>query len=217
MVDMIRAFICIDFSDEVIKEVARVQELVSRKKFVGKMTELENLHLTLKFLGELTTDKIEEVKERLKSVKFEGFEASLGKCGVFSHRGNPKIVWVKTNGTAIYELQKKIDYVLKDIFPVEERFMSRNLKFLEHPKNDGHNVFRMSHLTIARIKHIENGEGFKKFVQGLSVRKINPRENLRPLGRSSFWSRRFSRASPNHDKPHTLAWVGYKPEGFGDV
>jgi len=71
----------------------------------------------------------------------------------------------------------------------------------------------MSHLTIARIKHIENGEGFKKFVQGLSVRKINPRENLRPLGRSSFWSRRFSRASPNHDKPHTKA-RGTNPKGL---
>ena len=50
---MIRCFICIDFPDEVIKEVARVQEELEKVKFNGKLTELENLHLTLKFLGEM--------------------------------------------------------------------------------------------------------------------------------------------------------------------
>ena len=58
--NLTRAFIAIEFPDEVVKEIARVQELVSKIKFTGKLTELENLHLTLKFLGEISEEKVEE-------------------------------------------------------------------------------------------------------------------------------------------------------------
>ena len=47
-----RTFICVEMPDAVVKEVARLQELVGKKLFTGKITELENLHATLKFLGE---------------------------------------------------------------------------------------------------------------------------------------------------------------------
>ena len=49
--ELIRAFIAIEFPNEVIKEIARVQEEVEKVGFKGKLIELENLHLTLKFLG----------------------------------------------------------------------------------------------------------------------------------------------------------------------
>ena len=72
-----RTFIAIEFPDEVIKEVARIQEVLNNWKFTGKMTELENLHLTLKFLGEIEDNKLEEVKENLKKIKFKSFRAKL--------------------------------------------------------------------------------------------------------------------------------------------
>ena len=56
--ELTRAFICIEFPDEVIKEAARVQEVLENKNFTGKMTELENLHLTYKFLGEIDEKKL---------------------------------------------------------------------------------------------------------------------------------------------------------------
>ena len=68
---LIRAFIAIDFPDDVIKEVARVGEVLGKKKFTGKMTELENLHLTLKFLGEIDEERVKEVQKRLKEIKVE--------------------------------------------------------------------------------------------------------------------------------------------------
>src|SRR3989344_2398780 len=82
-----RAFICVEFSDGVIREVARVQELLD-KKFIGKFTELENLHLTLKFLGEIDEDRIVEVKKRLGEIKLKEFEGKLHSLGTFSHKGN---------------------------------------------------------------------------------------------------------------------------------
>lgn len=147
-----RVFICIDFSDEVIKEVARIHDSIKKVKFTGKLTELGNLHLTLKFLGEINENKLEEVRKRIRGIKMEKIDAKLGKVGIFSIRGNPRIVWIKLEGKGIHELQKKIDEVLKDLFAEEERFMS--------------------HLTIARIKYVKDKKGFREYMENVSVRDV---------------------------------------------
>lgn len=148
----IRAFVCFTLSDEAIKEIARVQEILGHKMFTGKMTELENLHLTLKFLGEMDDSILEKVKERLKEIKFKSFEVKLGMTGTFSRRGNPSIVWIKVNGEEIWSLQKKIDESLKELFKAEERFMS--------------------HLTIARVKYVNDKMDFINYAKNIHVKEI---------------------------------------------
>lgn len=146
-----RAFICIDFPSEVVKEIARVQGLLENKKFTGKLTELGNLHLTLKFLGEVTTERLGEVKKVLSGVDFGRFEAGLGGAGTFSFKGMPRIVWVKVSG--MFDLQEKIDLALEKIgFRREARFMS--------------------HLTLARVKYVKDKQGFREYVKGVSVKSL---------------------------------------------
>lgn len=150
--NLTRAFICIDFPDEVIKEVARVQEVLGNKIFTGKMTELENLHLTLKFLGEIDNKTLEKVKNELAKIDFKKFEAKLGGIGTFSSHGNPRIVWIKLNGEEVWILQKKIDDSLKELFKPEERFMS--------------------HLTIARVKYARDKADFINYVKNMRVKEV---------------------------------------------
>lgn len=170
-----RCFIAIDFPDEVVKEIARAQGLLSGTKFTGKLTELENLHLTLKFLGEIDDEKIEEVKKRLSEIKFEPMKLKLGKIGTFSRpkgkddKGNI-IIWIKVEGGEIYALQKKIDSVLEGIFAKEERFMS--------------------HLTIARVKYVKDKKGFLEHINSIHVKPIEfgvsefklKKSELKPFG-----------------------------------
>lgn len=151
--DLIRCFIAIDFSDDVIKEVARVQEEVSKIKFKGKLTELENLHLTLKFLGEIPESKVNYVREKLKEIKFVEFDGKLGEIGVFNIRGNPKIVWIKIEGKEVWDLQKKVDSKMVEAgFKLEERFMS--------------------HLTIARLKYVDNKKDFAERIKSIGVKSV---------------------------------------------
>jgi len=165
-----RCFIAIEFSDEVIKEIARMQELIVKTKFTGKLTELENLHLSLKFLGEIDDEKIGKVKEKLKTIKFSEMKLKLGKIGTFSIHGRPRIVWIKIEGKQIYDLQKKIDEILKDLFKPEERFMS--------------------HLTIARIKYVKDKKGFSEHIDSMHTKPISfdvssfklKKSELKPLG-----------------------------------
>lgn len=148
-----RTFICIDLPDAVVKEVARVQGLLNKMRFNGKLTELENLHLTLKFLGEIDEEILEEVKKRLKSIKFNEMELRLGKSGVFSYNGKPRIVWIDVNGKGLFSLQEKIDSVLEGLFSKEMRFMG--------------------HLTVGRVKFVKDKKKFIKYVSNISVKKVD--------------------------------------------
>src|SRR3989338_2580725 len=104
-----RVFIALELPLEIIEEIKKIQKLIWKKTlFSGKLTESENLHLTLKFLGE---------------IKLNSFEAFVGEVGVFS-RKFIKIIWIKLNGKGVFSLQKEIDEKLKDLFKPEERFMS---------------------------------------------------------------------------------------------
>jgi len=149
----IRAFVCVDFPDEVMKEIARLQGLLSTRKFTGKLTELENLHLTLKFLGEIDSEKLERVREGLRGIEIKEFEARLGGIGIFSRRGKPRIVWVKVLGKGMNELQKKVDEVLSECgFEEEVRFMS--------------------HLTVARVKYVKSARDFVEYIKNISVKGL---------------------------------------------
>ena len=59
-----RCFIGIDLSIEATKEIERLQRII-KPHFVGKITSSENLHLTLKFLGEIEDSILDDVKKKI--------------------------------------------------------------------------------------------------------------------------------------------------------
>jgi 2'-5' RNA ligase len=147
-----RCFIALELSRIAIDEIENIQNLIKKKNlFYGKLTESENLHLTLKFLGEITEEKLKQVQEKLKSIKFQSFEANLGELGLFSNRAQI-ILWLKLQGKGIFELQKQIDKELKPLFPLETRFMS--------------------HITIARIKKLPDKKAFLEYIKNLKHTSI---------------------------------------------
>ncbi len=141
-----RTFIAIDIPEETKKEIIKIQERLP--EFKGKLTERENLHITLKFLGEIGKEKIEEVKKKLEEIKYKKFNAILDKIGFFDNQDRG-VIWVHI--TNCYDLQKEVDYKLEGLFEREKRFMS--------------------HLTIARTKYIKDKE---KFLDELNKIKISP-------------------------------------------
>ena len=145
---MTRTFISIDLPEQVKKEIKKIQDLLP--EFNGKKTEIENLHLTLKFLGEIGDKKLGQVKEKLKDIQNKGFEAEIDNVGVFSENFI-RIVWIHLKGAE--ELQKKIDSALEGFFERERRFMS--------------------HITIARVKGVKGKrEDFLKNVKEIKIGKI---------------------------------------------
>jgi RNA 2',3'-cyclic 3'-phosphodiesterase len=128
-----RLFIGAFLPEETKKEVTELQQRIAKLSlFNGKSAEEENLHLTLKFLGEVKEEKLPGIKEALGRIKQKTVGTKIEGAGIFTP-SRPRIVWLQIRG--FEELQKKIDEEMEGVgFKKEERFMS--------------------HITISRIKHI---------------------------------------------------------------
>jgi len=162
-----RVFIALDLPRKAINEIKKVQEIIKRKKlFDGKLIESENVHLTLKFLGEIDEDKIKKVRQKLKEIKFDDFEVNLGDVGIFSKRFI-KIIWIKLLGKGVFELQKRIDEKLEELFEKEFRFMS--------------------HITIARVNRVYDKRGFLDYIKKIKIKKIKFKINKFFLKKSELF------------------------------
>ncbi len=143
-----RTFISIDIPKEIQKEIVKIQEKLPG--FIGKKTKPENLHLTLKFLGETEEEHIYKVTEMLKEIKASKYETEAKYIGVFSEKFI-RIIWIHLTNCNI--LQEKIDTALSSLFEKETRFMS--------------------HLTIARVKSVKNKKDFLEILQNIEFPKIS--------------------------------------------
>jgi RNA 2',3'-cyclic 3'-phosphodiesterase len=139
-----RTFIAIKLPTKILMQIKEIQEALP--EFSGKKTELKNLHLTLKFLGEIPFEKAEEIKSKLSKINFSKFEPEIKECGFFDKQERG-IIWLGI--TNFENLQKEIDNSLEGLYERENRFMG--------------------HLTIARTRKIPNK---RKFISDLKKIKI---------------------------------------------
>jgi 2'-5' RNA ligase len=143
-----RCFISIDLPDEVKSKVFHEFDKIPKSLYKGKVIEKENLHLTLKFLGDLTNKQIEEVKKILGAIKHKKIRSKIGAIGFFDNEDYIKIVWVDLIGENLALLQKLIEEKLSK-FRVDDKEFN-------------------SHLTVIRVKSVGNKRRFLE-----EVRKIN--------------------------------------------
>ncbi|MEW5951222.1 MAG: RNA 2',3'-cyclic phosphodiesterase [Elusimicrobia bacterium] len=128
-----RSFLAIPLPDYIKKEV---YESVTFSNDSGiKKTNLENLHITIAFLGDcVKKEQKEEFINLLKSFSFEPFVISLGKAGSFSRKGKPSILWIglEKGEKELFFLREKITSLISGSgFVCDDKF---------HP-----------HITLARI------------------------------------------------------------------
>ncbi len=141
-------------SVEIPKEVKRKLEKDFLRKLPGtglplKIVKPENLHLTLKFLGEINKEELQKVYDSLREIKKEPFKIELRGTGAFPSSKRPRIIWlgVEEGKEELMELALFIeDELFKAGFPKEERRFA-------------------GHLTVARIKGYPKEEGLRKLTK----------------------------------------------------
>lgn len=117
---MKRVFVAIDLPDHVKTKLFKTFVNLPKNLFSGKKTEKENLHLTLKFLGDVKEEEIEKIKNKLKGIKFNKFSCEVGKAGFFDDEEHIKVIWVELISDEIKELQKLISKELPEFFDEKE-------------------------------------------------------------------------------------------------
>ena len=90
-----RLFIAVDLADPMKKELVGVMHEMKKQGISGSYVPMQNLHMTLAFIGE--TDRIEDVKDAMVSLAVEKSRISFSEFGNFGEvfwigiKGNQKI------------------------------------------------------------------------------------------------------------------------------
>lgn len=140
--EAIRAFIAIELPEEIQNRLQQLQDELRPSMPDVRWIKYGNIHLTLKFLGDMQVSRIQAISEALRNIssQFSPFEMSLAGIGAFPNSRKPRIVWVGVEAGAeqLVEIAKSIEAAMKKLgFPREER------------------PFR-SHLTVGRIRNLTN-------------------------------------------------------------
>jgi RNA 2',3'-cyclic 3'-phosphodiesterase len=79
----------------------------------------ENLHLTLRFLGDCDADRRARFEEALARVRVEPFILPVAGVGLFPSRGPAKVLWAGTgrSHTRLFQLRKQVDEALLSAEP----------------------------------------------------------------------------------------------------
>lgn len=130
---LLRSFIAIDIP-------AHTRELIAdcvlnfQRSIPGSLVRwvsINNIHLTLKFLGDVSLVDIKRLTDLLvaKPLQVKPFELSFENIGAYPSMLRPRILWVGVNAPpALLSLYKHIENVVACLgFPVEERSFSPHL------------------------------------------------------------------------------------------
>jgi len=177
MSENIRSFIAVELPDDVLSDVSRVQEHLKSYGFRTKWVRPANIHITLKFLGDIDSGTIDAIASAMASAVEGCNPISLAAkgIGVFPNIERPRVLWTGLTGEVnlLIDLQRKLDDWLSDIGFARER---RSFK---------------GHLTLGRFKARVNSAEimralteFEDFeTQSFRVREIILfKSELRPSG-----------------------------------
>ncbi len=150
MAEGIRSFVAFDLDNaDILKKLTDVQSLVTKTGADVKVVEPENIHVTLRFLGNITPSMVERIFEEMKKVQFTPFDVKIRGVGAFPDIRYPRVLWA-----GIAEGADQLRGIFKQLEP---RLIS--LGFAPDPK--GFNP----HLTIARVRSGRNKDVLTRFLE----------------------------------------------------
>lgn len=138
-----RTFIAIELSDAIRQRLAEAQDRLRSSVAGVKWVEPENIHLSLKFLGEIEPDLADLIAEAMAEAAqaVPPFEMRLVGLGAFPPRGAPRVLWagIEEPTGRLLDLQRRVEAALEALdFEREARGFS-------------------AHVTLGRVKDPQRG------------------------------------------------------------
>jgi 2'-5' RNA ligase len=124
-----RIFIGIDLDVDVRARIERFVEGVQGFAPEARWVHPESLHITLKFIGEQPTERVEAITEHLQRIESDAFDIRVGEYGFFPTAKAPRVFWVGIEaGPQLAELAGAIDAATAELgIPREDRPYSPHL------------------------------------------------------------------------------------------
>ena len=176
-IDMnIRTFIALEISDVIRNQITIIQKQLTNKGAELNWIKNENIHLTLRSLGEIDDNNHNKIFEAMNKVAENArcLNLSLTELGMFSDKYNPTVIWVGIGGEVeeLRQVAERCDYYLTASgFEIEKRYFK-------------------PHITICRIKKLTDKKLFISEVNGIKIdqtafkiKKLNVvKSDLKPTG-----------------------------------
>lgn len=152
--ETVRSFIALELTPEVQSQLGQIQSELKKADADVKWVKPEGVHLTLKFLGNVSLELIEEIKKIIEQLakNHQAFEMKISQLGAFPTMEHPRVIWV-----GIEQGKEQTQKLAQDL---EEHLMQ--LGFLKEKRS-----FK-AHLTLGRVRSARNRNQLKKLL--LSVK-----------------------------------------------
>jgi RNA 2',3'-cyclic 3'-phosphodiesterase len=156
-----RAFIAIELPQEIKDNLSRLQGKLKTAGADVKWVEPKNIHLTLKFLGEIEEQTQTRIAAKLKEIagNQRAFFISLFSCGAFPGINSPRVIWlgIEQGDQEVKTIAGAIETQLESIgIPKETRAFS-------------------SHITLGRTRSSKNRRELAQALSELSLKPLQVR------------------------------------------
>lgn len=143
-----RIFVAFELPSTIREAAAALQQELTQPKGKIGWVRVDGMHLTLKFLGEVSTPRLSAIERAVKDAA-DGtgqLKIVVRGLGVFPGPKNPRIIWigVESDDDRLCRLQERID---------------RSLALVKFPREN--REFR-PHLTLGRVKSSQGADGLLK-------------------------------------------------------
>lgn len=147
--ESIRSFLAFDIDSEIVmKRLVDVQGLLLKTGADLKVVEPQNIHITVRFLGNVSEGTVEKIFLDMQKLQFSPFDVKIHGVGAFPDARYPRVVWAGITQGA---------NDLRQIFSQLEPHLQA-LGFAPDPKGFS------PHLTIARVRSGRNKVELAKFI-----------------------------------------------------
>lgn len=102
-----RVFVALHPSEPARAALAELADDLPRARW----TPPEQIHLTLRFIGDLSDAELDAAREALAGVRVEPFPLGVEAVGFFPPRGQPNVVWAGVGGghPRLHQLRQQVD------------------------------------------------------------------------------------------------------------
>lgn len=152
-----RTFVAIDITEEIR---GRLGELIASLRPAARglrWVNPEGMHLTLKFIGEISEEKSKSVERALGAIRVpEAIPMEFRTVGFFPNERHPRVFWVGVEAPpSLAEFAAQIESALEPLgIAPEQRAFSPHLTLARFRSEEGLDRFREA---IARLKSAEFG------------------------------------------------------------
>src|SRR5215469_6519862 len=124
-----RLFIALDIPAEVRERLSQYVERVRIYAPDARWARIESLHVTLKFIGEVSETKVGEIETALTNVKATPFEINFKDIGFFPAPKSARVFWAGVNAPdSLKDLAAAIEAAVEKIgIPREKRAYQAHL------------------------------------------------------------------------------------------